>query len=120
MRTLNRNKKTIYYAQYAGKTPIVDSNGLKTGEYTISYGDPVAINVNVSANRGAADVGMIGINENYVRSIVTDDMDCPINEETVLWIDQPLTKPHNYVVTLVAKSINSITYAVKKVKVNNG
>ena len=49
MRTLNRNKIRIYYANYVGKTPIKDEYGNLTGEYKISYDRPFALMANVSA-----------------------------------------------------------------------
>ena len=42
MRTLNRNKICIYYANYVGKVPIKDEYGNLTGEYKISYDRPFA------------------------------------------------------------------------------
>lgn len=50
--------------------------------------------------------------------IVTTDMSCPISEDTVLWIGKtPTTDDYNYVVSRVAKSINSISIAVREVDV---
>jgi len=124
MRSLARNKQTIYYALYDGKTEIIDEYGNKTGEYVTSYKSPVSFRINVSAARGTADVEQFGINANYSKTMVTNDMTCPISETTRLWIDTPAfdllenVLPHNYVVTAVAKSINSITYAIKEVVVS--
>ena len=56
----------------------------------------------------------------------TCDTDCPINENSVLWIGiSPFSSdpnvadiPHNYTVQRVAVGLNSILYAVKKVDVS--
>ena len=126
MRTIHRNKQKIYYALYTGKTPILDEYGNQTGEYELTYASPVVYNLNVSAARGTADVDQFGINENYTKTMVTNDMGCPITETTRLWIGKEATvtvdevttvTPHNYVVVSVARSINSITYAIKEVSV---
>ena len=61
------------------------------------------------------ELEQFGTNANYTRTITTTDMACPIDENTRLWIDAPTSGAHDYVVTMVAKSINSITYAVLKV-----
>ena len=62
---------------------------------------------------------MFGGLENYDKVIVTDWMDCPINEQTVLWIDKtPNDGEHDYIVRRVARSLNSISIAVSKVKVD--
>ena len=77
----------------------------------------------LSPARGTADVEQFGINENYTNTMVTNDMSCPIEETTRLWIGVPAydlnenVLPHNYVVIKKAPSINSITYAIKEVSV---
>ena len=126
MRSLDRNKQKIYYSLYLGKTPILDEYGNQTGEYETSYATPVALDINVSAARGTSDVEQFGINLNYSKSMVTNDLNCPIDETTRLWVGKDAFEtveevttvtPHNYVVVSVARSINSITYAIKEVSV---
>lgn len=117
MRALNRNKQKIYYANYVGETPILDENGLETGETEITYTDPKEAWVSISASRGSANVELFGTDINYSNTIVTDE-DFGIDEHSVLWIDAEPTKPHNYIVVLVAKSINSFSYAIRKVDVS--
>lgn len=119
MLCLNRNKQGVWYSLYQGVTDVVDSNGYKTGEKTKSYATPVEIKVNVSASKGSAITEGFGVNEDYDRTIVTHDMTCPIEETTRLWVDVPVTSPHDYRVVRVAKSINSITIAISKVEVKN-
>lgn len=117
MRTLERNKQSIYYANYSGVTEIVDENGFYTGETTISYTEPTQIKVNVSAARGEASVDLFGTDLNYTKTIVSDK-DLGIDEHSILWIGKPNTEPHNYVVVSIAKSINYITYAIREVDVS--
>lgn len=116
MRTLNRNKQTIFYALYEGNEESYDEYGNVTGEPVIKYSDPIEFKANVSPARGQSDVEQFGINANYTKTIVTDKMDCPIDEHSILWINIPTSEPFNYVVTSVARSINSITFAVKEVE----
>ena len=125
MRCLSRNKRTFYYAIYQGETEIVDDYGNATGQYTVAYGNPVQMYANVSAARGTADAELFGINTVYDKVIVTDDMSCPIAESSILWLDAEPTivegateTPHDYIVTRVAKSLNSIAIAVRKVEVS--
>ena len=122
MRTAQRNSQKIYYSLYLGKTPIIGEYGNQTGEYDLIYGDIKPFDINVSAARGTSEVEQFGINLNYSRTMVTHDMTCPINVESRLWIEKEamidnVETPHNYVVLAVAKSINSITYAIKEVSV---
>lgn len=111
---------TIYYALYSGLTEATQ-DGLYTGEMVTSYASPVAICASVSAARGTSDIDLFGVNISYSKAVIVDDMSCPIDEHSRLWIGrQPtdanlLDVPHNYEVVAVAKSLNHITYAVKEV-----
>ena len=119
MQSLNANKQTMFYALLVGSTDAVDANGKKTGGKTKIYSDPVEFHANVSAARGLAETEQFGINDDYERTIVTNDLDLPITEDTVLWIGIcPVSGKHNYKVVRVARSINSVTYAIKKVSVS--
>ena len=119
MQSLLQNTQPVFYAQYSGKTDIIDSDGYKTGEKQKVYEAPVEKWMNVSASKGTAENDLFGISADYDRVMVTADTDCPITEETILWVDEPVTAPHDYKVTRVAKSLNSISYAIKKVDVTS-
>lgn len=124
MRCCMRNRQPLHYALYEGKTEIVDEWGNSTGSYEITYSAPVEIRVNISASRGTAEVDPFGINVNYSRTIVTDNMNLPLDTSSILWIGitpdadgEAGAVKHNYVVVATAKSLNSLTIAVKEVNV---
>lgn len=156
MRTLARNKQLIYYSLYESKTEMTDQYGNLIGAYKISYTKPMPMMINVSPARGISDVEQFGISESYTKTMVTDDMKCPLKEGSILWLEMgeiptfndgslysigdkviyqdsiyecvsdttgdftpaswEIVK-HNYVITKVAKSLNSILYAIKGVEV---
>lgn len=118
MQSLERNKQTVWYSLYLGKTDVVDTDGQLTGEKQLSFSNVVKMKANVSAARGTADIEQFGVNTDYSRTITTTDMNCPINEHSRIWFDTLPTNPHNYEVVTVAKSLNSITIAIKEVKVS--
>lgn len=126
MRSLERNKRLIHYALYTGKTPVVDEYGNLTGDYEPTYASPEKLRISVSAAKGKYSTMQFGGLEMYDKVMVTSDMDCPISETTILWVDKsPLdskgkVNAYDYVVTRVAKGLNSISYAIKRVNVNNG
>lgn len=125
MRTLERNKVDFHYALYAGNQPILDDSGYQTGEYEISYGNPVSIQGNISAARGETVSRQFGEDIAYDKVIVLDDPASPIDEFSVLWIDTTpvigqggtTETPYDYIVKKVARSINSVSIAVSKVNV---
>ena len=123
MRTLRRNKIRIFYANYRDKLPLRDEYGNLTGEYEISYTNPIEVCANVSAARGEATTRQFGDDESYDRVIVLDDPQFPIAATSILWIDTPpeiaedgsTETPHDYIVKQVATSLNSVSIAVSKV-----
>jgi hypothetical protein len=119
LRTLERNKQVIYYALFDGKEPVIDEYGNQTGEYEILYTPPTLLKINVSAARGEYSTRQFGDTEKYDKVLMTDDLNVPITETSILWIDSLDTeKPHDYIVKKVAKSLNSVSIAVSKVSVS--
>lgn len=128
MRTLSRNKRKFYYCLFDSTSTVTDGNGNETGTKTV-YKAAVPMYANISSATGIAQTEQFGNLENYDKVIVTDDLNCPIDENSVLFIDKapeytktPLgadDEPlYDYVVRRVARSINSISIAVRKVTVS--
>ena len=126
MRCMVRNKSRFYYASYMGKTEIVDEYGNATGEYKVSYSFPNEKYGNVSAAQGVLESRQFGESESYDKVIVLDDRNAPIDEHSILWVD---TLPHlnedgstdtppDYIVKKVARSLNGVSIAIRKVNVN--
>lgn len=134
MRDLERNKQTIWYAQYLDKTPIYDDDGNESGEYTVSYSNPSTFRINVSATAGNSRQQAFGYNLEYSRTMVTCNKDFNLNESDVLWIDvipqlnadgslvlnddgTPITPP-DYKVSAKGYSQNtaSVTFAISKIE----
>lgn len=133
MRDLQRNQQTFYYALYQGISDVSDSSGFKTGEKNVTYGNPVEMNANISPADGSASDAIFGKDLQYSKTLVTCNMDCPIDEESVLWVGKDpyvsqvsgsstisVLTPYNYTVTRVAKGLNSIVYALQQVDVRYG
>ena len=172
MRSQRKNKRRFWYCKYLGhRAPgdiatagvaiagiteagdttedelfIVDEYGNITGEILNRYSDPIEMTANISPATGSAQEETFGQLDNYDKVIVTTDLNCPINEQSVLFIDMEpeftevsvntvsdadstvlgndeeestyrLPK-FNYIVRRVAKSLNSVSIAVSKVRVS--
>lgn len=114
-----RNKKTFTYALYVTSEPILDKYGHVTGQKKPIYGEPVVAKASISPSKGASSIEMFGTDIEYNRTIITDDMNCPIDEHSIIWLkNNPNTQPHDYIVTAVAEGLESISYAIKKVDVS--
>ena len=117
MRSLNKNKRRIYYANRLAETPLYDEYGNETGESVPNYGPAKPLDCNVSAASGEEAVQAFGSFTGYTRTICVSDTDCPMNENTIVWFGVNPPKPHNYVITKVADSKNSVIYALQEVSV---
>ena len=146
MRTLKRNRKALYYCLYQDKVPVVDEYGNETTEYIVRYAEPVLLNANISPANGYSQTQQFGNLSEYDKVLVTCWMDCPIDENTVLFVDkepefvdvptnhieesqtlygddeivpETVSVPvYDYVVKRVARSLNSISIAISKVSVS--
>ena len=118
---------------------IVDEYGNLTGQYIVMYNAAVLAKYNVSPATGQSNTEQFGDLENYDKVIVIDDLDCPIEESSVLFIDKAPEYAHvttynptaitttaetvsvpifDYTVLRRADSLNSVSVAVRKVKVS--
>ena len=117
-----RNDQKFYYCLYQRMEQIQDEYGNESGTRVI-YGNPVEMWANISPASGIDQTQQFGNLADYDKVIVTTDIDCPIDEHTVLFVDKE--PEHNldndlmfdYIVKRVARSINSISIAISKVKV---
>ena len=117
MRTLNRNKRPIYYALHTDDVPIIDEYGNETSETAPVYAEPVKLDMNVSGATGADVVQAFGSFTNYSRTMCVSDPNCPIEEDSIVWFGVEPSKPHNCIVTRKADSKNGILYALQEVTV---
>lgn len=123
MRTMERNKTEFWYMTYSGSVPVLDEYGNEIGT-EVTYNPPVMLRANISPATGSSQVEQFGSLAGYDKVIVTDGVDCPIDENSVLFIDKAVEftdngKPlYDYTVKRVARSLNSVSYAVTKVSVS--
>ena len=146
MKTMKRNQRPFYYCTIrkdsngsAVTRVIIDENGNETGQHIVLYNSPVRMKANVSPATGQSMAEQFGNLENYDKVIVTEDLKCPIDENSVLFIDkepeftnvlthdttavtvteETVSVPaFDYIVRGVAKSLNSVSIAVRKVNVS--
>ena len=126
MQGMVRNKRKFYYASYIDTNERIDEYGNFTGEYDVIYGNPIEVKGNISSANGETQVRQFGESESYDKVIVLDNPKTPINEYSILWVDTlphlnedgTTDTPHDYIVKRVAGSLNSVSIAISKVKVN--
>ncbi|WP_277407833.1 hypothetical protein [Lacrimispora xylanisolvens] len=129
MRGLKRNQRTLYYQLYSEHIPVyekdldgniiydpVTNEPLLTGDYTVGYADPVKFNANVSPARSEAQTEPFGVNTDYDKVICSCNLTLPIDELSQVFVDRKPgeNKGADYKVVKVAKSLNSLLYAIKQ------
>lgn len=134
MKCMERNKVRFFYALYEGRTDVIDEYGNVTGEHEVTHGNPTECFANISAAKGETMSRQFGEDESYDKVIVMDNNAPAIDEYSILWVDiEPeldehgalalnadgeVATPHDYIVKKVARSLNSVSYAISKVKVS--
>ena len=130
MVSMEINKTTIWYSNLTGKEPTRDEHGLING-FRQSYTNPKAVRVALSESiglnnltaQGVAELRSYGITTNYTHRMITEDMDCPIDEESIVWHDRdpgnnPYDVPYNFRVIRVSKTLNYKMYYLRQVDVD--
>ena len=146
MRLLARNKQILWFANPTGSTMVTDFNGLKTGEKQITYGTPQSAKMSIAISSGANNLGSQGMAElerygivtGYTHRATTEDMNCEMGEESIIWYKVPHERtvqtqievdgqtqtvestellPHNFKVVRKATSLNHLIYYLKEVDV---
>lgn len=135
MRTLNKNKQTIYYAlrteretESTEATIVVDGEtvSIDEGGYTIEYTEPKGFSANISFSGGDSTDVEFGLDMSaYDAIIVCNNNAIPITETSRIWFET--TPPFevndgstaDYSVVAVRHSLN-YTKAILKRRVKNG
>ena len=121
MRTLKRNKQKVWYVLYQGKEEILTTNGLRTGNWKVSYSEPSFLYANIAPATGNAETEPFGANINYSHIMIVQGTDCPIDENSLLYVGDH--DPEYWgdemdkvmLVVRVAKSLNHTRYALREV-----
>jgi hypothetical protein len=118
MRNLKRNLSHVFFKTLEGQEEIIDQYGNSTGNFIPVYSKIKHTQLCISPNKGSIEVEQFGAVLDYDRTMTTADVNCEIDEDSVLWLDGADTGgPWNYRVKKRAPWKNSVSYAVKQVAV---
>ena len=131
MRCLEIEKRVAWFCPYKGKVERLTEKGRHTGEYIKQFGKPMMFRCNVLPVRskgGSVRLGGkineldIGLDLDYSRVIICDDITIPVKEEDVLFLEK---KPefddnnyplHDYRIVAIVRSLNILEIAANKVE----
>lgn len=119
MQSMIRNRKEFWYALYDHEEEVFE-DGYRVGVKSV-YQNPVQAFGNVAYELSQTYTEMMtGVAKNYQMFLSPMPVDCPIDEQSILWIDtMPEIKddgstdtPHDYIVIRKAKSLNMVRYRI--------
>ena len=140
MRTLDKNKQTMYYALLDKEVPVyeIDENGeilyveideeripVETGDTKLGYGESTKLLGNIAMSGGEMEAREFGLSpEDYNAIVVCRINEYPIKEGTLIWhenkvgyedVDKTIVDADtaDYIVIKVHKSLNTVKYILK-------
>ena len=142
MRSLKKNQQKLWYSTYADQIIIYDRDSDSNIIYDeidgerfpriiaerAGYNNPVSFYANISAAKGTSDSEVFGVSLDYTKTISTCDMTLPLSETSLIWYE---TEPKynadgtidsssaDYAVVAIARSLNNVVYAIKKLAKEN-
>lgn len=114
MRTLNRNKQTLWYVTSIGTEPKLDIDGFETGEIIKLYSAPVKIKINIFPSNGLIAEQIFGKDQSFDMMAVSNDI--ILNKDSLLFLTEPLSNydtTYDFVVDTINKSLNTYNYGLR-------
>lgn len=115
MRTLEKNKTTIWYCAVTGQTKEYDSDGLYTGNIIPQLSSPVKTKIHLYPATGIVSEQMFGKAANL--DMIAVSMDDIFDKTTLIYLKEPvlnIADTYDYKIEMISKSLNSVNYGLKK------
>lgn len=115
MRLLDIDKRTFWYANYVGRSMLMDGDYV-TGERSTEYTDPVEAKGTISDPSGAATAREFGTYVNYNYVIHMEGQSCPFDENSVIWLNRPTTEAPDYKVMRISVNRTHVAVAIREMR----
>ncbi len=109
MKCLKRNMKDFEYLPWDGTETDLNDDGEHTGEFHLTYGEPVPYKGNISTPSGRENQTFYGEEIRYTHTLVMDNPNVPIDEYGLIRLKGDL-----YDIQSVHPSLNAVSIALKK------
>lgn len=114
MRTLDKNKSTLWYVKETGTTDVVDDDGFKTGEKTSGYSTPSKIRIQLYPANGRVSEEIFGTDVS-LDAIGVSDLE--LDDTCLFFLDEPILNEYDnptYKIQNISKSLNSNNYGFRR------
>lgn len=117
MRNLQRNYRTIWFANPTGETEqIKDEYGNDTLEVKTIFDTPKELRCNIGSSGGQDVIEIFGSTTEYHRTIsFSGSGTCPLTEGCRIWFGVDTAQAHNYRVVKVSSTKNETIVALREV-----
>lgn len=117
MRTLEKNKSNLWYVYKTGEHDEVDDNGHYTGVSIKTFSTPTKVEINIYPSGSTIVEQTFGKDASLDMVAVSNDLEFEI--DGLLFESEPLvtddyTQTYTYSIDRLAKSLNTITYGLKR------
>lgn len=115
MRTLNKNKTTLWIVNPTAKVAVVDVDGFQTGEFTTSFTTPVSKDIALYPSNGTIVEEIFG--KDYSCDMIAVSNEVNLSKDSLLFLSQPVsnyTTTYDYYVDKINKSLNTYQYGLRR------
>lgn len=115
MRTLELNKTKVWIIEPLDRVELLDSDGFKTGEYTMGYAIPKEVNLALYPSNGAIVEQIFGKDASYDMMAVSNDI--VLTTDSLVFLTSPpdvnIYNTYNYRVSAIKHSLNTYNYGLR-------
>ena len=117
MRTLEKNKQTLYTVVATGFEDVKDSDGNYTGEKIKTYSDVSVVHINIFPSNGEILLRLFGVDYNC--DMIATSTDLVFTKGTLIFKDDPSDYAPNYdvhydyILDRISQSLNVYVYGLK-------
>lgn len=117
MRTLEKNKTSIWLVNKLEDAKVYDSYGNFTGEYTQTYSNPIYVKIQMYPASGIILEQTFG--KDVTLDLISTCIEVNMSKDSLLFLSEPDSSSdykqiYDYRVEAILPSINSTTYGLKR------
>lgn len=113
MRGLRRNQFPLAYRALLSVEDVRDEHGRLTGRKKPNYAPDIPMTGSVSTAGSYVSRQMFGTSEDYEYVVISHDVDLLVKEDDLIIYE---SKPH--VIRRIARSLNVVAYAIRRVNID--
>lgn len=114
MRTLDRNKTSVWYVTPSQEVELKDDDGYYTGEIGFEFGTPIETRLSLYPANSEIKEQLFGTDASVDMVSVSNEV--VLEEDTLIFLSEPIgdyDRTYDYKVSSIMKSLNTYNYGLK-------